>query len=142
MEKKYLQKIHVEDQTFEDLDFRLQEEIGIDYDNNEEYQIIEIGQGRAYGYSVRIDQMIEKLIYLNSLGATHIELNHDEDHIGYDISGFILRPSTDEEIIEYEKIQRVKREKEEKRMDLIRQLAELDRERDAIDKDKGDDLPF
>ena len=41
MEKKYLQKIHVEDQSFEDLDFRLREEIGIDYDNNEEYQIIE-----------------------------------------------------------------------------------------------------
>jgi hypothetical protein len=140
MEKKYLQKIHVEDQSFEDLDFRLQEEIGIDYDNNEEYQIIEVGQGRAYGYVVRIDQMIEKLVYLNSLGATHIELNHDEDHIGYDISGFTLRPSTESEIEEYEEVQRIRKEKEEKRADLQRQLQELDDIKGENEFD--DDLPF
>ena len=140
--KKYLHKIHIEDHIFDDLDIRLHDEIGLDYDNNEQYEIIEVGQGQAYGYVIRIDQMIEKLVELNSKGATHVEINHDEDHIGYDISGFILRPSTPNEIEEYEGIQRVRREKEEKRMDLIRQLAELDQEREAVSKDKYEDLPF
>jgi hypothetical protein len=139
MEKKYLQKIHVEDQSFEDLDIRLQDEIGIDYDNNEEYQIIEVGQGNAYGYVVRIDQMIEKLVYLNSLGATHIELNHDEDHYGYEISGFTLRPSNESEIFEYEEKQRIRNEKESKRLDLHRQLRELD---DIKGEYANEDLPF
>jgi hypothetical protein len=142
MEKKYLHKIHIEDHTIEDLDIRLHDEIGLDYDNNEEYEIIEVGQGQSYGYVIRIDQMIEKLVELNSKGATHVELSHDEDHIGYDISGFLLRPSLESEIIEYENIQRLKQEKDEKRMDLIRQLAELDKEGKAIEKDKYEDLPF
>lgn len=139
MEKKYLHKIHIIDESFGDLDLHLLEEIGIDFENSEEYQIIEVGQGRADGYVVRIDQMIEKLVYLNSLGATHIELSHHEDHIGYDISGFTLRPSTEKEIIKYEEAQRLRSEKELKRLDLLKQLRELDRIVKPIDTE---DLPF
>jgi hypothetical protein len=139
MEKKYLHKIHIKDESFEDLDFMLQDEFGIDTDNDEQYEIIELGRGYADGYAVRIDQMIEKLVYLNSLGATHVELSHHEDHIGYDISGFTLRPSTESEIFEYEEAQRLRDEKEQKKMDLLRQLAELDR----VDKPTDtDDFPF
>lgn len=139
MKKKYLHKIHIKDESFEDLDFVLQDEFGIDTDNDEQYEIIEVGSSYADGYVVRIDQMIEKLVYLNSLGATHVELSHHEDHIGYDISGFTLRTSTESEIFEYEEAQRLRNEKEQKKMDLLRQLAELTR---VVNPINTDDFPF
>jgi hypothetical protein len=138
METKYLQKIHIEDESFEDLDFVLHDEFGIDTDNNEQYEIIEVGNSSAYGYIVNIDMFIEKLQNLKRKGATHIEMDYHEDHIGYDISAFVVRKSTDGEISEYLKAKNAREEKERKRLNLLRQLKELDEN----PKKDFDDLPF
>jgi hypothetical protein len=139
MEKKYLQKILIEDQSFEDLDFVLHDEFGIDHDNNQQYEIIEIGNSSSYGYIVNISKMIEKLQHLKEKGATHIEMDYNEDHIGYDISAFEVRTSTEEEILNFEKAKKAREDKDRKRAELQRQLRELD---DIKGEYANEDLPF
>jgi hypothetical protein len=121
------------------LDFVLHDEFGIDHDNNQQYEIIEIGNSSSYGYIVNINKMIEKLQNLKEKGATHIEMDYNEDHIGYDISAFEVRTSTEEEILDFEKAKKARDDKERKRAELQRQLRELD---DIKGEYANDDLPF
>lgn len=139
MEKKYLQKIHIQDHSIDELDFVLHDEFGIDTDNNQKFEIIEVGNSSAYGYIVNIDMFMERLQKMKDQGATHIEMDYHEDHIGYDISAFEVRPSTKEEIESFENAKRAKEEVDRKRADLQRQLRELD---DIKGENELDDLPF
>jgi len=137
--KKYLQKIHVESRSIDELDFILYDEFDI---NNEDvtYEIIEVGQGITSAYVINIDTMITNLMELKDKGTTHVEIDYHEDHIGYDISTYIMRESTIDEI---NKIVIAKTKQEiidEKRLDLLRQLKELDHE--SYSKINNDDLPF
>jgi hypothetical protein len=137
--KKYLQKIHVESRSIDELDFILYDEFDI---NNEDvtYEIIEVGQGITSAYVINIDTMITNLMELKDKGTTHVEIDYHEDHIGYDISTYIMRESTIDEI---NKIVIAKTKQEiidEKRLDLLRQLTELDHE--SYSKINNDDLPF
>ena len=139
MEKKYLQKIHIQDDSMDELDFVLHDEFGIDTYNNQKFEIIEIGNSSAYGHIVNIDMFMQRLQNLKDKGATHIEMDYHEDHIGYDISGFEVRSSTEEEIESFENSKRAKEEKDIKREDLQRQLRELD---DIKGEYANEDLPF
>jgi len=137
--KKYLQKIHIESRSIDELDFILYDEFDI---NNEDvtYEIIEVGQGITSAYVINIDTMITNLMELKDKGTTHVEIDYHEDHIGYDISTYIMRESTIDEI---NKIVIAKTKQEiidEKRLDLLRQLTELDHE--SYSKINNDDLPF
>jgi hypothetical protein len=137
MRKKYLQKIHIEDNSIDELDFVIQDEFGIkDY---ERLEIIDVGNGSSYGHIVNIDMFMERLKNLKEKGATHIEMEYHCDHIGYDISAFLVRPSTEEEISTFEKVKKSKEEIDQKREDLQRQLRELD---DIKGEYGNDDLPF
>jgi len=139
MEKKYLQKIHIEDNSIDELDFVLHDEFGIDTYNNQEFEIIQVGNSSAYGHIVNIDMFMERLQSLKEKGATHIEMEYHCDHIGYDISAFHVRPSTDEEINTFEKAKSAKDEVDRKRAELQRQLRELD---DIKGEYANEDLPF
>jgi hypothetical protein len=137
MGKKYLQKIHIEDNSIDELDFVIQDEFGIkDY---ERLEIIDVGNGSSYGHIVNIDMFMERLQNLKEKGATHIEMEYHCDHIGYDISAFLVRPSTEGEISTFEKVKSDKEEVDRKRAELQRQLRELD---DIKGEYANEDLPF
>jgi hypothetical protein len=137
MGKKYLQKIHIEDNSIDELDFVIQDEFGIkDY---EQLEIINVGNGSSYGHIVNIDMFMKRLQNLKEKGATHIEMEYHCDHIGYDISAFLVRPSTEEEISTFEKAKSAKDEVDRKRAELQRQLRELD---DIKGEYANEDLPF
>jgi hypothetical protein len=140
--KMFVKKTHIEDHGFSELDFDLQEEFNFDYNELEEFDEICSGQGDADGYPIKIDRVIEALTALKNLGATHVEMDYHCDHIGYEISGYEIRLATEEEIKTFTDVENARKEKELKRLDLQRQLRELDREGEALAKDKGDDLPF
>jgi len=124
--KLYIVKEHRADNCFDGIDFDLQNEFGFNDDVDGEFKEICIGYGNADGYPVNIERMIGAIQDLQKLGATHVEISYHEDHIGYDISGFIMRKATEEEINDIETREKIKREKEDKRTELLRQLKELD----------------
>jgi hypothetical protein len=136
----YIVKEHRADNCFSEIDFDLQNEFDFNYEVHEDFKTIEIGYGNSDGsFPVNINRMIGAIQDLQKLGATHVEISYHEDHIGYDISGFIMRKATEEEINDIETREKIKREKEDKRTELLRQLKELDREQKAVD---NDDYPF
>jgi hypothetical protein len=104
MEKIYLIKELIEDTGFSELDFVLEDDFGIDTEMSC-YDIIENKRGRADAYPIKIDDMIKKLEDLKQKGASYVEIDYHCDHIGYDISGFFIRKSTEEESKEFIKIE-------------------------------------
>lgn len=137
MDNKYLQKIHIKEDSIDELDFVLQDEF--ETDPNDRLHFIEVGKGSVYTHVINIDTFVKMLQDLKDQGATHIEMDYHEDHIGYDISAFEIRLSTEEEILSYVMANNAKREKDLKREELQRQLRELD---DNIGEYANDDLPF
>ena len=140
--KMFVKKTHIDDFGFSELDFDLHEEFNFDYNELDEFDEICSGQGDADGYPIKIDRVIEALTALKNLGATHVEMDYHCDHIGYEISGYEIRLATEDEVKTFTDVENARKEKELKRLDLQRQLRELDRESEALAKDKGDDLPF
>ena len=137
--KIYIVKEFRADNCFSEIDFDLQNEFDFNYEVHDEFKEVCIGYGNAEGYPVNIDRMIGALQDIKKLGSTHVEISYHEDHIGYDISGYVIRKATEEEINDIENAERIKREKDDKRADLLRQLNELDREPKTKDTD---DYPF
>ena len=127
MNKIYVTKRHIQDLGFSELDFKLYTEFGFDYDEHEDFEVIqnEDEYGRADGFPVKIDDIIEKLNEMKSNGSTHVELDYNCDHIGYEISGFEIRLSTDEEIDIVVKEEEEKAIKQEKLQGLYNQINEL-----------------
>lgn len=139
MEKKYVHKILIAEKSIDDLDWLFLNEVGVDENCDEELEIIEQGNYGTDAHIINIDRMIAELYKLKHEGSTHVAIDYHCDHIGYDIAGFFVRKSTDSEIDDFEENKRLRNEKEQKRLELLKQLQELDREIKPIDKD---DLPF
>lgn len=137
---RYIKKKHVMDMDVSEIDFDLQEEFGFDSEVHKDFVELQEGHGNADAYPIKIDVMLEKLNTLKRLGATHIEIDYHCDHIGYEISGYLIRLSTQNEINEYENKLKEKREKSKKREELLRQLHELDNP--STTKRDDEDLPF
>ena len=97
----YITKTLVANDNQSELDFVLQDEFNFSYDTHE--QLVEIEKGKSYSAHstpIKIDDMIKILQGLKDRGATHVQIEDHCDHIGYDISGFEIRLSTQEEIDE------------------------------------------
>jgi hypothetical protein len=137
MNKVYVKKELIVDESFSELDFDLQNEFGFDYDEHEEFVELSVGIGYADGYPIKIDRMIELLENMKTQGVTHIELDYHCDHIGYQVSGYSITEASKEEIENYENEKQSHHDKEKKRMDLLRQLKELDEQ-----PKKADGYPF
>lgn len=142
--EKYVHKILIKENSIDDLDWNLQNEFGVD-----DYigiNIIEIGNSYIEAYIeahiINIDTIVNELQNLKANGATHVAIDYHVDHIGYDISSFLVRESTDEEINNYLTKKDAQEKKEIKRLELIKQLKELDEERELYRKDNSDNLPF
>ena len=140
MEKKYVHKILIEEKSIDSLDWLFLNEFGVDENCDEELEIIEQGNYGTDAHIINIDRMISELYKLKHNGSTHVAIDYYCDHIGYDIAGFFIRKSTDSEIDDFEEKKRLKNEKEQKRLELLKQLRELDREVKPING--SEDLPF
>lgn len=94
----YITKTFIGENDQSELDFTLQDQFGFDYERFDDFITIENGVGSTDATPMNIDDMIKILNDLKSKGATHIEINDHCDHHGYNISGFEIRKSTDEEV--------------------------------------------
>ena len=137
--KKYIKKTHIDNYFFGDLDLDLYEEFILSYDDDDELETVRVGRGRADGFPIKIDRMINALNGLKVKGATHVEIGYHCDHIGYDISGFSIVELKPDEIIELKAKQDAERLREEKIRKLKNELRELENENNP---DDTDDLPF
>lgn len=121
----YITKTHITDSNESELDFVLHDEFGFDYDKFDDIVTISKGKyGSADATPMKIDDMIQKLNDLKSKGVTHIQIEDHCDHQGYDVSGYEIRLSTDEEIIE---IEEKKRSQEEKRLKIQNLQKEIEK---------------
>jgi hypothetical protein len=140
---KYINKTLIRENSIDELDWRLNQEFGIDDledDFENELVIIENGNfGLVTSHIINIDTMIGELQQLKRDGATHVAIDYHCDHIGYDITGFLVKESTEEEITDYIFKKETKNQKESKRLNLLRQLKELDTKPSEEDLDN---LPF
>jgi hypothetical protein len=139
MAMHYIKKRHIDDCSFEDLDLDLYEEFIVDQGHDDELETVRVGRGRADGFPIKIDRMLEALTKLKEAGATHIEIDRHCDHIGYDISGFAITELKGDEIRELKAKQDAEKIREEKIRKLKNELRELENEKNPIDTD---DLPF
>jgi hypothetical protein len=101
MDKVFITKTLIKNDNQSELDFVLQNEFDFDYDKNSDFVEILTKNFRAYhadGDPIRIDDMIKVLQNLKDSGSTHVQIETHHDHHGYDISGFEIRLSTQEEI--------------------------------------------
>lgn len=137
--KNYIKKTHIDNYFFGDLDLDLYEEFILSYDDDDELETVRVGRGRADGFPIKIDRMINALNGLKVKGATHVEIGYHCDHIGYDISGFSITELKPDEIIELKAKQDAERLREEKIRKLKNELRELENENNP---DDTDDLPF
>ena len=98
MKEKKIYKKLIDKIEFSEIDFDLHRELG--YDMEEDYIDLIGDRGRADGYPIAIDRIIDKLNEMKSKGATHVELDYHCDHIGYLIDGYKLTEATEDEVIE------------------------------------------
>ena len=126
----YITKKFIRDEEFSEIDFEFQDEFKIKED--QDYAIIELGRSHLDPCTrpIRIELLIETLKEMKMAGATHIEMDYHEDHIGYEISAFKYYFSKPDEILVYE--QELSEEDQHnrsiRRADLQRQLNDLDNE--------------
>lgn len=94
----YYTQVLVDDVEHSEIDIDLQDLFGFDDEKYDDFVEIRQGYGGADGYPIAIDRVISTLESMKTKGATHVEMNYHESHIGYEISGYFIRPSTTEEI--------------------------------------------
>jgi predicted secreted Zn-dependent protease len=138
-DKIYIMKELVGDFEHSDLDFDLSSQFGFNDEINSDLVVLTRGSGSADGYSINIDRMIETLNELKSRGATHVELNYHEDHIGYQISGYKIDHAEPALVEAYEVERLIKSEKAKEIAELKKKLREL--ENPTVDCE-DEDLPF
>ena len=67
---------------------------------------------------------------MKAKGASHVEIEHNIDSIGYAFSGFCIDKSTNEEIQEYENKFKKKKSKDDKINELLNEINKLKLEKD------------
>jgi len=125
MENIYVTKILKSDKEFAEIDFDFYKEFGFDMDKFEDFIEIKMVNGGSDGYPIKIDRMIELLKAMKENGSTHVELDYHCDHIGYVVSGYEMRPSTQEEIAAYEDKSLSKKKKDDKIAELYAEIQRL-----------------
>lgn len=138
----YAKRTLVYENEISEIDFKLHEEFGFDYEKHEDFLIEGASTGYADAYPIKIEEIIKELENMQKAGATHVEIGYHCDHIGYIFEGYKIEQMSTDDVFQYEEKERLKYEKEQKRLELLKQLQELDREVIAIKTETEDDLPF
>ena len=107
----YITKEVIGDVEHSEIDFLIRDDFGFDYENDQELVEIEVGNGDVRNEPISIDTLIESLQELKQKGSTHVALNYHTDHIGYEMTGYKIYLSTEEQINTYEEKIKVRREK-------------------------------
>ena len=126
----YITKEVIEDVEHSEIDFLIRDDFGFDYENDQELVEIEVGNGDVRNEPISIDTLIESLQELKQKGSTHVALNYHTDHIGYEMTGYKIYLSTEEQINSYEEKLKIKREKELKLMALREEYNKIANEQD------------
>ena len=140
--EQYIKVIHITDETTEDsLYYVKHQELGIDDDFVEVNEIRE-GNPNVVTTPIRIDKILDMLTGMVRKGCTHVAMDYHCDHDGYDFSGFEIRCATGEEALEHIKKENLQKELENRKTQLRKELAELERVGIENIKKDFDDLPF
>ena len=126
----YITKEVIGDVEHSEIDFLIRDDFGFDYENDQELVEIEVGNGDVRNEPISIDTLIESLQELKQKGSTHVALNYHTDHIGYEMTGYKIYLSTEEQISSYEEKLKIKREKELKLMALREEYNKIANEQD------------
>ena len=126
----YITKEVIGDVEHSEIDFLIRDEFGFDYENHQELVEIEVGNGDVRNEPINIDTLIESLQGLKEKGSTHVSLDYHCDHIGYEMTGYKIYLSTEEQINVYEEKLKIKREKELKLMALREEYSKIANEQD------------
>lgn len=126
----YITKEVIGDVEHSEIDFLIQEEFGYDYENYQELVEIEVGNGDVRNEPISIDLMVKTLQELKEKGSTHVSLDYHCDHIGYEMTGYKIYLSTEEQINTYEEKLKIKREKELKLKALREEYNKIANEQD------------
>lgn len=108
---------------FSEIDMENKENFGFDYDNENDFILIEKIKDGVKNYSldvepIEIDKLIKHLNKIKEEGANYVGIHYHEDHIGYVIGGYSVSLSTEEEISEYNEIE-TQRNKKLKAIDIL-----------------------
>jgi hypothetical protein len=101
-ENFYITKEVIKDIEHSEIDYLIHEEFGYDYENDQELVEIKIGNGEVTNAPISIDLMIKTFQELKEQGATHVSLDYHCDHIGYEMTGYKIYHSTEDQIKAYE----------------------------------------
>lgn len=95
----YLTKTPVSQHEVTELDFDLKDE----FFPKSKKSYVEISNVRNYAYGdvINLDVLISKLQEMKEEGATHVEIEHNQDHLGYEFIASKFHISTQEEIDEF-----------------------------------------
>lgn len=130
VEKMYITKEVIENINHSEIDFLIQSEFGFDYETYDELVEIEVGNGDVRNEPINIDTLIDTLQELKQKGSTHVSLDYHCDHIGYEMTGYKIYLSTEEQINTYEEKLKIKREKELKLRALRAEYNKIANEQD------------
>lgn len=127
MDNVYINKNHIENMSISELNFDLHDEFGFEYDDKGDNQFVEIQNKRYYTEAdpIHIDKLIEKLQKLKKNGATHVEIESNCDHHGYDISSYKIELSTEEDIKNYIEQKNKELEKRKKIQELQSEINKI-----------------
>jgi len=130
MKTVYITRTHITQDSIDDLDFEMYTEFGVDTDLNDNLDVIENSSIHKYGTEgdiVQLNRLIRYLTSLKSKGVTHVSLEDNCDHHGYEFSGYEYHKSTPSEVTQY-RGQTIAKQEELKKAEILRleeKLAKL-----------------
>lgn len=123
--KKHVKQIHRGDLISDYLEESLRQHIGFDENEHEDYNIINIGYGRADSEPIQISHLKEMIDELEQRGSTHVAIDYNCDHGEYELSGYVYEQLNAQELEAIENKKLTDLEKIEKIRILERQIQDI-----------------
>jgi hypothetical protein len=127
-ENIYITKEVIANVEHSELEFILYSDFGFDYDTHSEFVELLKGNPDVTNEPIKIDRLIESLQELKEKGSTHVALDYHTDHIGYEMTGYKIYHSTEEQIKTHVDKQKTKHEKDLKIEALRNEMRRIENE--------------
>lgn len=112
--KMYITKEVIVNIEHSEIDFLIQDEFGLNHEDEQDLIQLMVGNPDITNEPINIDLMIKTLQEMKEQGSTHVSLDYHIDHIGYEMTGYKIYHSTEEQIRDYEEKLKKKLDKEKK----------------------------
>jgi len=141
MSKKtiYVAKDLVIHEELSELDFSLMSEFNHNFDSEDDFREIDVISNKKLKINTYVDTTpvsikdLDKLITkFKKKGATHIQMFHHSDHIGYEFSGFKIALADDELIDKFKAEHKKKVELNKEYAKLKKKMVAIEREYDKL----------